>query len=245
VPILTYHSLDASGSAISTEPDLFARQLRMLRARGYQGVGLAELLRGREEGGARFERPVAICFDDGLRSVAEHAAPALGAAGFRATVFAVAGPGGTNDWPGQADWAPRQPLLSHAELGALAREGWEVGSHGYQHRALTGLGEAELDQEVSASRERLEDALGVAVTSFAYPYGRADARARARVAACYGQACSTELGWARAESDRFWLPRIDAYYLRRPELFRLFDTRLGRAYLALRALGRRARALRA
>ncbi|OLC38965.1 MAG: hypothetical protein AUH81_03015 [Candidatus Rokubacteria bacterium 13_1_40CM_4_69_5] len=244
VPILTYHSLDASGSPISTSPALFRDQVQLLRERGFQGITLRALLAAWGGGPAPRARPVVLTFDDGLRSVLEHAAPVLREAGFQATVFAVAGRCGTdNGWPGQPAWAPRQALLSFAELRDLTRDGWEVGSHGLTHAALPRLPPHEMTNEVVGSKRILEDRLGFVVTSFTYAYGVASPPARELVQAHYQAACSTDLGHARRGDDRFWLRRIDAYYLRPRFLFRLLETPPGRAYIALRALGRELRRL--
>lgn len=242
-PILTYHSLDDSGSTISVSPSQFRRHMETLRARGFQGITLRELLDAWDGGRAPWPRPVVLTFDDGLRTVATEAAPILRELGFRATVFAVAGrSGGDNQWPGQASWAPRQDLLTAADLRGLVREGWEVGAHGLTHAPLPGLAPAALEEEVVTSKRVLEAELGTEVGAFAYPHGLADDAARALVARHYGAACSTDLATARRGRDRHSLPRIDAYYVRRPELIRLLETTAGRAYLAARALGRRLKA---
>jgi peptidoglycan/xylan/chitin deacetylase (PgdA/CDA1 family) len=242
VPILTYHSLDASGSTISTSPALFRRQMETLRERGFQGITLGELLAAWAGGPAPWPRPLVLTFDDGLRSVSTEAAPVLRDIGFRATVFVVAGRcGGDNQWPGQAAWAPRQDLLTAADLGDLVREGWEVGAHGLTHAALPRLSPALQEDEVVRSKHVLEERVGREVTTFAYPYGSASPAVRTLVGRHYRAACSADLGTARPAGDRFWLPRIDAFYLRRPEVLRLLDTAPGRAYLAARALGRRLR----
>jgi peptidoglycan/xylan/chitin deacetylase (PgdA/CDA1 family) len=214
----------------------------VLRDGGFQGITLRELLAAWDGGPAPWPRPVVLTFDDGLRTVATEAAPVMRDFGFRATVFAVAGRSGTdNQWAGQASWAPGQGLLTAADLAGLAREGWEVGAHGLTHAALPGLSAAALRDEVVTSKRLLEDQIGGEVTSFAYPYGRADAETRALVGRHYRAACSTELATARRGADRHWLPRIDAFYVRRPALLRLLETAAGRAYLAARSLGRRLR----
>ena len=46
VPILTYHSLDASGSVISVSPETFRCQMHALSRWGYRGITLAELIDG-------------------------------------------------------------------------------------------------------------------------------------------------------------------------------------------------------
>jgi peptidoglycan/xylan/chitin deacetylase (PgdA/CDA1 family) len=239
VPILTYHSLDESGSVVSVRPSTFRRHMELLRERGYRGVALGDLLAAWRGEGTLESRPVVLTFDDGLRNTAEEAAPVLGALGFRATVFVVAGCcGRTNDWPGQGRGIPRLPLLTLAEVAGLARDGFEVGAHGLTHAPLDVLPPAEAEREVKESRQILEDALGREVTVFAYPYGRGDARVRACVGLHYRGACGVELGIARPDQDRHWLPRIDVYYLRHQALFALLGTALGRAYLGLRAGGR-------
>jgi hypothetical protein len=57
----------------------------------------------------------------------------------------------------------------------------------------------------------------------------------------YAAACTTRPAPLRAGVDRYALPRVDAHYLRRPELLRLaLRGQLG-AYLWLRRVGARAR----
>jgi peptidoglycan/xylan/chitin deacetylase (PgdA/CDA1 family) len=243
VPILTYHSLDESGSVISVSPAAFREHMRILRDRCFSGIPLGRLLEAWSGGAALPPRPVVLTFDDAFRNFDETARAALEAAGFSATVFAVAGRcGATNDWPGQLARVPRLPLLGATELRELAAAGFEIGSHGLTHSALDGLSASEAEREVVGSKRELEDMLGRPVQVLAYPYGRSNAAVRGLAAAHYLAACGVEMGAARTAHDRHALPRIDVYYLRRPALFRTVGTSLGRAYVALRGLGRRLRA---
>jgi peptidoglycan/xylan/chitin deacetylase (PgdA/CDA1 family) len=240
---LTYHSLDDSGSVISVSPSAFRAHMRSLRDNGFSGIALGRLLDAWEGRASLPPRPVVLTFDDAFRSFGEVARPVLEAAGFSATVFAVAGRcGGTNDWPGQLPAVPRLPLLSAAELRDLAAAGFEIGSHGLTHAALDGLAASEAEREVVGSKRALEDALGRRVEVLAYPYGRTSPRVRGLAAAHYRASCGVEMATARAGHDRHALPRIDVYYLRRPALFRTLGTPIGRGYLALRGFGRRLRA---
>ena len=101
-------------------PPSSAARWRRCATRGFQGITLRDLLSAWAGGPAPWARPVVLTFDDGLRSVAAEAAPILRDVGFRATVFVVAGRGGgDNQWPGQAAWAPRQDLLTAADLSDL------------------------------------------------------------------------------------------------------------------------------
>src|SRR5439155_21194204 len=111
VPILTYHSIDDSGSPISIRPDAFRDQMASLRDGGWRALQPLELLQGHVRGGWP-ERTLAITFDDGFVNFAEHAAPVLATYGFPAILFVVAGHvGGHNDWPAQPRWVPPLPLL--------------------------------------------------------------------------------------------------------------------------------------
>ena len=242
VPILTYHSLDDSGSVISVSPAAFRTHMQTLRDAGFSGIALGRLLDGWEGTAPLPPRPVVLTFDDAFSNFAESARPTLEACRFGATVFAVAGRcGGTNDWPGQLARVPRLPLLSAAGLRELAAAGFEIGSHGLTHARLDGLSAAEAEREVAGSRRALEEVVGRPVEVFAYPYGRGNGAVRAIAAAHYRASCGVELASAHARDDRHRLPRIDAYYLRHPTLFRTLGTPLGRGYLALRAAGRRLR----
>ena len=82
VPILTYHSLDQSGSVISMAPAAFREQMRLLAARGFVGIGLGQLLDAWGGRATLPARPVVLTFDDGYSSFIEHAAPTLTALGF-------------------------------------------------------------------------------------------------------------------------------------------------------------------
>jgi peptidoglycan/xylan/chitin deacetylase (PgdA/CDA1 family) len=243
VPILTYHSLDESGSVISLSPAVFRRQMAAFARRGFRIVPLGELLDAWSGKTALPARPLVVTFDDAFRGVLEHAAPVLADLGARVTVFAVAGyVGRTNDWPTQPAGVPRLPLCSWAELRELGQVA-EIGAHGFDHRPLgEGLDSGALMREVHDSRRALEDGLGAAVTSFAYPYGIHGPTAREAVRAHYRAACGVTLKKASPGDDRHDLGRIDAYYLRPRAATLAFGTPMGELYLSVRALGRSLRA---
>ena len=242
MPILTYHSLDESGSVTSVAPRDFRQHMRILARRGFAGISLSDLLDGWEGKGQLPVRPVVLTFDDGFANLLEHAAPLLSELRFHATIFVISGCcGQTNNWPNQASGIPRLPLLSWSELAQMAAAGFEVGAHSVTHRRLTEISQAEAEREIVESKVAIEDRLGQSVQTFAYPFGLFN-RANCDVAReHFRAACSAKLGRARSTYDRHCLPRLDVYYLRRPALFRVFETLAGRTYLALRGAGRTAR----
>src|SRR5215472_13250041 len=108
--ILTYHSLDTSGSVISLDPKLFRDQMEWLRGTGIEVVPLERV---KERPGA-----VAITFDDGFRNFYEDAFPVLQDHRFPATVFIVTDfCGRQNNWPSQpaSPPVPRLPLMNWSE----------------------------------------------------------------------------------------------------------------------------------
>ena len=242
VPILTYHSLDDSGAVTSVAPRDFREHMHILAQRGFTGIRLSALLDSWEGRGTLPPRPVVITFDDGFANVLEHAAPNLSDLGFSATIFIVSGRcGQTNDWPTRGSGVPRLPLLSWSELAQMATAGFEIGAHSVTHRPLTEIPQSEAAKEIVESKAAIEDRLGQAVQTFAYPFGLFN-RSICNVAReQFLGACTTKLERAKPTSDRHCLPRLDVYYLRRPMLFRIFETPAGDAYLALRGVGRQLR----
>lgn len=209
--ILMYHVVDEPRSPrearFCVRPADFARQMASLRSLGYRPVALEEIVDGTAGPDA-----VAVTFDDGFEATCENAPAVLRACDIPATLFAVSQRlGRDNDWM-HSRGLPRRPLASASRLRGLARAGVAIGSHSRTHPRLTELAPAELQREVAQSRDELEDLLGQAVRTFAYPYGAYDGRVRDAVqAAGYRAACSTRPGFNREAEDRFALRRIDVF----------------------------------
>lgn len=239
--ILTFHSIDASGSVLSYAPDELERLLEGLLEGGVRVVSLAELL-GEAAADAR---RVALTFDDGFRTIHEAALPVLARLGLPSTLYVVSDyVGRDNCWPTQPADAPRFELLSWGELAELVAAGVEIGCHTATHPHLERMGTAADEawkRELEDSRAALEDRLGVAVRHFAYPYGSFDDAAVARVEPLYDTAVTADMGYLERGAARYRLPRLDSYYLRHPERHQpLFGART-RLYLGLRAGLRRLR----
>jgi peptidoglycan/xylan/chitin deacetylase (PgdA/CDA1 family) len=239
--ILTYHAVDAARSPICIDPSLFAAHVDVIADSGMRSVTVRELAEALAE--EALENTVCITFDDGFASIAEQAAPLLEERGLTATLFCVAGHlGGMNDWPSARDGGYRARLADASALSALAARGFEIGSHGMEHAPLAGASEAMLRRELSQSRAALEHAVGSHVSSYAYPYGALPgAGARQLLGQTYVAACTTSLRRVSAGDDPHLLPRVDAHFLRKPELLqRALEGGLG-VYLRARSLGTRTR----
>ena len=234
IAILTYHSLDDSGSALSTPPRIFAEQMQILYELGIRVVPISDARRVLN-GTAPHKNLVAITFDDGFRSVYEWALPVLQRYNFTATVFLVTDYcGRTNAWPSQPLHVGRRSLLQWAEVREMSNTGITFGSHTRTHPDLRMITRRDAENEMIASKKAIEDATGSAVNIFAYPYGVYDETIKCLVAANFTLACSTAFGFTTPVSDPHTLERLDMYYLQRPGLFRhLFSPEVG-AYIRLR-----------
>jgi len=238
IAVLTYHSLDRSGSVISIEPEAFAAQMGELARLGVRGTSLREAIAYRSARGSWPAGCAVLTFDDGYANLYEFL-PVLQKHGFTASVFVVSGHvGGSNDWAPPPARLGRQRMLSWGELGELAAAGVEIGAHTQRHADLRRLSVQETEDEIVGSRRELEGRLNLTVESFAYPFGRLTRAACAIVGAHFRAAVTTELRRAEAE-PLYALPRIDMNYVRSPENLR--ETVRGERdmYLAVRRWGRR------
>jgi len=112
---------------------------------------------------------VELSFDDGNRSDADIALPALEDRGLRATFFVLAGR--LND----------PSSLDPGDLRELRRKRMRIGSHGWDHVPWRGLSESEAKRELIDARIALNEASGATITEAALPLGRYDRRALSRL----------------------------------------------------------------
>lgn len=236
--ILTYHSLDSSGSPISLPPSVFRRHMEWLQEGRVRVVSVAELVALPADADA-----VSLTFDDGFANFASEAAPLLRANGYPATVFIVTGHVGTdNRWRGRGEAGiPVLPLLGWDALGRLRESGIDLAAHTRTHPRLTALGTAALDEELGAAKEEIRRRSGAAAEGFAYPYGEVDGRVTAAAARYYRWACTTELRPLGSRDAEMLLPRLDAWYFQNPARLSGWGTPAFRAWLWGRRQGRRLR----
>ncbi len=241
VAILTYHSLDESGSVLSTEPDLFAEQMRILHESGVKVIPLSAV-RDVLGGGLDSQRCLAITFDDGFMNLYHNGFPVLLRYGFPATVFLVTDYcGKENDWPSQPRAVKRWPLLGWREIDEMAAAGITFGAHTRTHPDLRTLAPKQVKEEILPSKKSLEDALGRSVDLFAYPYGVYNERVRKISQELFSLCCSTKLDFVKRESDLFSLERLDMYYFRSSIFFGHLFSRRTKTYIHLRRWARNLR----
>jgi peptidoglycan/xylan/chitin deacetylase (PgdA/CDA1 family) len=209
--MLTYHSV-SRGAEVPEWP--WAVSVRRLKAQldylageGWTTPTMSELL---AEPAGWPARTVVITFDDGYSDNLA-AGEELVKRGLRASWFIVSGAIGRPPvWP--ATGRPAGRLLNAEELRGLHAAGMEIGSHTVSHVRLNEVDEARRREELTQSRDDIENVLGAPVHSFAYPYGAwDDVCAKAVRDAGYRGACTTRTGWALRDDNPYTLRRLSVF----------------------------------
>jgi peptidoglycan/xylan/chitin deacetylase (PgdA/CDA1 family) len=238
--ILTYHSIDDSGSVISMPPATFRLHMDFLAQAGIPVVPLDQVV----------ARPgsVAITFDDGFANLIDHAIPVLAEHNFPATIFLVSSYcGGQNNWPGQSyDKASVLPLMSWEQAAALP-PAISLAAHTVNHPDLTRLTAEECERELRECQDQIQQRLGRPTRSLAYPYGASNPQVQQIASRYFDIAAGTTLDFLPANPNSparpipMDLPRIDTYYLRDSLPIEKLFTPFGNAYIQVRNLLRQLR----
>ncbi len=213
ISILMYHQIGRfapmkSHRAVYCDVGRFRTQMRALHMLRMPVLSMSEAVACLAGRAPLPRRAVVLSFDDGCDNFYENALPVLESFGYPAIVYAIAGlAGGVAEWMAAHDH-PTPSLMSFGRLREISARGIEVGSHGVRHVRLAGMSPDELRDEVSGSRERLEQELGQAVRHFCYPYGSHDLAALDAVGqAGYESAVTCQRAAATPAFDLLGLPR--------------------------------------
>lgn len=236
IPILMYHSVSDGRKEkrhpyyqTVTTPAAFASQMKFLHDSGHSVVNLDHAVTRLTKSDSSTKRPVVITFDDGYRDFYVHAAPVLAQYGFSATMFLpTAHVGDTSRSFNGAD------CMTWSEVRELNKIGIQFGSHTVTHPHLSEMGVADVEYEVRQSKAAIEERLGCAVTSFAYPYAFPEANRPFQQVlrslldeSGYHCGVSTILGTADRNDDRYFMKRLP---INTWDDERLFKAKLDGAY---------------
>ncbi len=242
IPILSYHQTEVTPPrgvpwrTLVLSPARFARQMKSLRLLGYTGLSMTDLepyLRGEKTG-----KVVGITLDDGYLNNFANALPILRDVGFTATSYMVSGQfGGSNVWD-HRHGVPPSRLMDVSHLKAWLAAGMDVGAHTRNHVDLLQCDEATAREEIAGAKADLEQALGVEVRHFCYPYGRHRPETAEIVRqAGYVTATTVVPGRTRWDDHPMMLPRIPVEL---PDVLPVLLAKTCTRYLELRRAASRA-----
>lgn len=167
VPILIYHSVRPFYPGITNlvkeftvPPDVFDEQMAYLKNNGFTPITFDELSNYLNNGTPLPSRPVIITLDDGWENQYHYAFPILEKYHFKA-VFYV--------YPNAIGVAH---FMTYPELQEMSRAGMVIADHTQSHPQLPKVNDpVRLRQEISGSRDILEQKLNITIRDFAYPFG--------------------------------------------------------------------------
>jgi peptidoglycan/xylan/chitin deacetylase (PgdA/CDA1 family) len=154
VPILMYHEIGERDRYSLPENEL-AAQMSYLNEQGFKTLGLTGLGRNLPAG----EKAVMITFDDGYATDHSQAYPVLSKFGFKAVCFLTTSFIGTDRY------------MSWEQVKELQRQGFDLQSHTHTHPLLATLSAEKIKEELTVSKNILEQKLGRGVQALSLPGG--------------------------------------------------------------------------
>jgi peptidoglycan/xylan/chitin deacetylase (PgdA/CDA1 family) len=167
VPVLCYHQLRdwrSSDSAYNRSslicpPRHFRAHLDALAEGGWTTIGPDQYLAHLKTGAALPGKPVMLSFDDASAGHAKEALPQLAKRDMTGVFFVMTVVLGNRGW------------MSTGDIKRLADAGMTIGSHTWDHHAVSDLSGRDWKIQLDQSRALLQRTSGQKVEHFAYPYG--------------------------------------------------------------------------
>jgi peptidoglycan/xylan/chitin deacetylase (PgdA/CDA1 family) len=214
IPVLLYHSIsDVATPAFrrwAVSPDLFTQHIAFMAGEGYTPLTVSDYAeRLRQNKRALPQKPVVVTFDDGLGDFFSHAFPTLARYKFTATLYITTGyVGKTSRWLAPLGEGER-PMMTWEEIREVQAAGIECGGHTISHPQLDLLTPAAAQKEIAGCKEKLEEKLKTAISSFAYPHGYHNKMVqRLTQEAKFSSACGVKDALSTPGDDLYGLARL-------------------------------------
>ncbi|MFC1964603.1 polysaccharide deacetylase family protein [Chloroflexota bacterium] len=226
VRILCYHRVcnlpetDDVMRYLNVPPAMFALQMVFLSQNGFNVITLEQFIEHRDKNMKFPPKSIIITFDDGYRDNYLNAFTILEKHNFKGTFFVATDYISSNrvfNWLRLGDeslahsreneeyWLP----LRREEIREMGNQGACFGSHTKSHCHLNEVEQGKAMEELTGSKEYLEEVLAKPVSCFCYPFGEFSRPIKASVKiAGYKAAVSTKWGSNTLKSNPTELRRI-------------------------------------
>lgn len=213
--ILTFHKIQSglSFGVSNCAPRKFANLLNDLESRGYSFRSLADVLSDPST------KSISLTFDDGYQHLVSTLTPLMEEHQLRPTIFMPTGwIGKPNRWD-YSNFLRNEPHLDISQIKQLAELGVKFGSHGHSHSDLTSMSAGKLKQELTESKDTIEQITGQTVDQIAYPFGRVDQRVT-ESAAEVGYKFGFTTAFPEPDNDSLAMGRYPVYSFDNPTTIR-------------------------
>jgi len=214
IPILFYHKInypnpESTEQCLYVTPKDFEKQMNLLKKWNYMTVSLDEVIASTKRNKEFLQKPVVITFDDGYLDNYTYAFPIMKNLGFTGTVFLTTDAVGKIMAFDESKEKVPEKFMSWEDAKKMQAFGFSFGSHSCAHRRMTKLTDEETWDEITKSKQIIEENLSQPVKYFCYPYGDYSENIKNFLAqAGYKGACSTKRGMNHTSEALFELRRI-------------------------------------
>lgn len=216
IPIIEYHSPNFNmNPQVQMQPAWFSKQLQWLADNGYTTLSADDLVAFVNGDRSFPERSVVLSFDLGTAQYSDYAdivIPQLRQHGFKAVFFILVNYSVVRD-----DCSHPENVFCWDDLRGWVNEGLiSIGSHGMTHPDYASTSAEAIRQDMTLSKQTLEEKIGQPVITLAYPYDSAPAAAQqilqesGYVLGIAGNNRS-DLGATVNDPQRYYLPRLYPY----------------------------------
>lgn len=160
VPIYMYHWIkeDTGGyeyPETMVKPSELRKQFEYIANNSYDDLFVSEIAKV-----YKYEKPIALTFDDGWQDVYTNAYPLAKEYNVKFSMYVI------KDLVGTPGYCTEDELIEMKESGLV-----EIGSHTVTHRKLASLTTDEIYNELSESKKYLKENLGIDTNVICYPSG--------------------------------------------------------------------------
>ncbi|MBN2425966.1 MAG: polysaccharide deacetylase family protein [Calditrichaceae bacterium] len=173
IPIINYHKIDFRKDIglTSRNPADFEKDIKALAEAGYGFLTFSDLI---NHSITSSSKQIIITFDDGYESVYLNALPVMEKYEAKGTIFIPLNYiGRFNDWDVQVK-SLKFKHLNEFQINELLETGFEIGAHGFSHKALTHMTLEQAREEISSVKTEMENRFNTMINVFCYPFGRYD-----------------------------------------------------------------------